>query len=145
MDRFWAKIEKTPLCWEWTASKDHDGYGKLRLRGKSEKAHRVSWTLEHGDIPAGMCVLHRCDNRKCVRPSHLFLGTQADNIADCTAKGRTLRGERGPHAILKEAEVIQIRALYQDGGFSFATLGKRFSVARETIAAVMSRRSWRHV
>jgi len=71
------------------------GYGQIRdEQGSYATAHRISWRLHNGDIPAGMCVLHKCDNPRCVRPEHLFLGTQADNIADKVRKGRQARGER---------------------------------------------------
>jgi hypothetical protein len=71
---------------------DTKGYGELMMRGKEVRAHRAAWSFENGPIPPGMHVLHRCDNPKCVRPDHLFLGTNADNMADKTRKGRTPSG-----------------------------------------------------
>lgn len=73
-------------CWEWR--KHTDRYGIIRVAGKSKKAHRVSWEAFNGPIPDGLNVLHKCDNTRCINPDHLFLGTQADNVADCKAKGR---------------------------------------------------------
>lgn len=87
-DRFWAKVDRGGECWRWTAGCDSSGYGSLRVEHAKISAHRLSWQLHHGPIPPGQNVLHRCDNPRCVRPSHLFLGTQADNIADMLAKGR---------------------------------------------------------
>lgn len=85
---FWDCVAKTELCWIWTASKNSDGYGGLKLDGKSKKAHRVSWEMHNGPIPPGMHVLHRCDNPPCVRPDHLFLGTHKKNMEDRELKKR---------------------------------------------------------
>jgi hypothetical protein len=94
-DRFWERVEKADGCWNWTGCV-RKGYGSLG-RGPhgtgSISTHVFSWTLHFG-APNGLCVLHRCDNRRCVRPDHLFLGTLADNIADMVSKGRQARGER---------------------------------------------------
>lgn len=90
-DRFWEKVHKTESCWLWTASvKDGFPYGQIGHPGTRtpRRAHRVSWELHNGPIPAGLFVLHKCDNPRCVRPDHLFLGTQSDNLKDAYSKGR---------------------------------------------------------
>lgn len=87
-DRFWAKVQKTKTCWLWTGSTYKSGHGQIWNGKKLERAHRVSWRLKHGKIPKGMKVCHHCDVPGCVRPSHLFLGTQKDNMEDAARKGR---------------------------------------------------------
>lgn len=92
-DRFWKMVEKREPdgCWEWQGNVLSDGYGSIRMpgaQGQPVKAHRYSWELHHGPIPEGVLVLHRCDNQRCVRPDHLFLGSQSDNMQDMHNKRR---------------------------------------------------------
>jgi hypothetical protein len=92
-ERFWAKARIGDDCWEWQSGQNGNGYGCFGMDGKTFRAHRVAWLFTNGPIPKGegyhgTCVLHRCDNRLCVKPSHLFLGTPLDNVRDCMAKGR---------------------------------------------------------
>ncbi len=86
--RFWQKVQKGDGCWEWQGSRNKLGYGITSLRGRAIRAHRVSWEIVNGPIPDGLLVCHRCDNPACVRPDHLFLGTQIDNLRDMRTKGR---------------------------------------------------------
>ena len=102
-DRFWRSVNKggggAERCWNWTASVNTYGYGQIRdEKGTYQSAHRISWRLHNGGIPDGLQVLHRCDNTRCVRPDHLFLGTQLDNIHDRDQKGRHRNGATGPLA-----------------------------------------------
>lgn len=113
---FWAKVHKTPGCWEWRASISNKGYGQFWDGQRLVLTHRYSWTMAHGD-PGEMWVLHRCDNPPCVRPDHLFLGDVNANVADMMQKGRhvTLRGEAAPNARLSDADVADIRRRHVRG------------------------------
>lgn len=96
-ERFWTFVRQSVGCWEWQGTRQNQGYGLIteRADGKmvARTTHRVSWELHYGSIPKGLMVLHRCDNRKCVRPDHLYLGTASDNAHDMWA---TRRGDRDP-------------------------------------------------
>ena len=92
-ERFWCKVTRAIGCWTWAGSKTRQGYGCIGSGGKYApvvKAHRVSWELNRGPIPQGLCVLHHCDNPSCVNPNHLFLGTVRDNWNDAITKGRAV-------------------------------------------------------
>lgn len=136
--RFWLKVAKSDGCWLWTASLDISGYGLIRRgsRGtKTEKAHRVSWELTNGPIPAGLLVLHRCDVRACVRPDHLFLGTNQDNTQDANDKGRLVKGERSPHVKLMDADVIAVRRLLASG-LKQRDVGARFGISQHLVSLI---------
>lgn len=94
--RFWAKVRKTDDCWEWTASTNGNGYGKIKADGQTRRAHRVSWELTNGPIPEGMDLDHRCGNRACVNPAHLRVTTRSQNIQHRTVNQRNnTSGVRG--------------------------------------------------
>lgn len=143
LERFEAKFTKSDGCWEWNASITRIGYGRFRVAGETQLAHRVAYQLYIGEITTGMCVCHRCDNRKCVNPAHLFLGFQADNVHDCEDKGRGVHpsGENHYFSRLTEEQVIEIRARYSDGE-KIAEIAKEFGMAHSTIYEIVRRRKW---
>jgi hypothetical protein len=120
------------------------GYGNVGVWGKTMKTHRLSYFLVYGDIPDGMWVLHHCDNPRCVRPSHLFLGDNSANIADMVAKRRQSYGSQRPEAKLNDRKVGIIRSLYENGQTQ-DQIAKRFGVASATIGTIVRREAWKHV
>ena len=146
MERFETKVKQTDGCWEWTASKTHDGYGKFGLAGRMQGAHRIAYELYVGTIPEGLCVLHRCDNPGCCRPDHLFLGTKTDNARDCINKGRGADRSGGKHGMAKltEAQVLSIRAKHNEGARNI-DIAEEYGVSQNHISNVVLRRRWAHI
>jgi hypothetical protein len=144
-ERFWVKADRSggpDACWAWTRHQSKSrGYGRFRLDGKSEEAHRVAWRLTYGPIPDGLCVLHRCDNRPCVNPKHLFLGTIADNQADMVAKGRSPRGERQGRSKLTAEQVHAIRRALADG-VTQKELARQYGCSPSNIGLIRHGTNW---
>lgn len=131
-------------CWLWTGRRTARGYGVLTVRGRKVKAHRLAYRLHHGAIPNGLNVLHKCDNPICVNPTHLFLGTHADNVLDMMQKGRISRGEDRPAAKLTEEIVRYARRVYRAGHPEFGArpLARRFGVSQPCMQNAISGRTW---
>lgn len=142
-ERFWEHVDKTDNCWIWTGSINDSGYGMLTVRSKPDRAHRISWRLHNGDIPEGLILCHSCDNRRCVNPDHLFLGTDADNMRDKVNKKRHHWGESTPSSKLTVSDVVNIRRIYSLGGVSQKALSERFGVSQPAIQGIISGRLWR--
>ncbi len=159
IERFWAKVRpEAEGCWMWTAAKNWSGYGTFGLScsRKTIMAHRYSWELHYGPLPKdtakyvhGTCVLHKCDTPACVRPDHLFLGTQQENIADRHTKQRDARGSRaGGAPVLTEEQIREIRALpvrlgsKWSEGLDRKEVGARYGVSGDTIYRIVTRRAW---
>lgn len=146
-ERLWRKVSKAAPsgCWEWQGSKDKKGYGRININKRPVLTHRFAWELENGPIPDGKDVLHSCDNPCCVNPSHLFLGTNDDNIADKVDKGRQERGSGHHRAKLTENQVIEIRRRYALGNISHSQLAAEYGVCRMAVTDIISRRNWAHI
>ena len=147
-DRFWARVKKGRKCWEWQGRCENDGYARIKRKGGGKQVfvHRLSWELANGSIPIGLSVLHKCDNRKCVRPSHLFLGTNTDNMQDMLKKGRAnkARGERHGNAKLVEGDVRRIRKLY-GAGTTLREIAVEYGVTEMSVSRIVRRLRWAHV
>jgi hypothetical protein len=143
VDRFWEKVDvsfKTG-CWEWTGFRGRTGYGRVRFNGRTQSAHRVSYELTWGPIPVGLSVLHSCDNRACVRPDHLSLGTQGDNMRDMFAKGRRTWNETRTNSRKMPAEQVRaLRYAYRQGGRTVVQLAKDFGLCVRYASAIIHRR-----
>ncbi len=140
--RFFKHVRKTKKCWVWIGSR-MNGYGFVWLRKKAIKSHRISWALTHGKFPT-LCVLHTCDNRACVNPHHLFLGTRADNNRDKMLKGRCnpRRGEAHPMAKLTLKDVEKIRKSYIPRLISQRMLAKIYGVSQPAIGMILRNEHW---
>lgn len=145
-ERFWTYVDVwgDDACWEWLGGRwGQMHYGRFKYRGATYSAHRVAWQLTHGQIPDGLFVLHRCDNPPCVNPSHLFLGTQKDNLVDRDRKGRSVyhRGAANSAAKLSESAVAEIRAQYKAGRLQ-RDIAKDFGTTQTNVSWIVRGLTW---
>lgn len=170
-ERFWSKVNRTDTCWLWTACVDKDGYGMIRVDRKNKRAHRLAYELTIGPIPDGMVVCHRCDTPTCVRPGHLFLGTDRDNMDDCISKGRTKlmgasgdanglrkhpdrnphhinpelsRGENNGNAKITQQQADEIRNRYASGGVTQKEIGTEYNISPSQVRNIVHGKSWNY-
>jgi hypothetical protein len=155
--QFWSRVRRTPdECWDWQGSGTGIGYGVFSVGGRQVNSHRVAASLTLEDFSPEKFVLHRCDNPRCVRPSHLFTGTQKENFEDAVAKGRAFfkserqrehvrlfSGELNPNAKLTLEMANEIRRRYAAGGVTQAALGVEFGVRQTTISTIVRGKKWR--
>lgn len=140
---FWDQLVRTDSgCLVWPHATTDSGYGQLTWAGRRWLAHRLAWAFVHGE-PA-LPVLHSCDNPPCCEPTHLHLGTRADNSGEMVERGRSLKGERQPNAKLTEAAVVELRRDHA-AGTSLSTLAARYRMSISGVHGVVQRRSWKHV
>lgn len=150
--RFWTKVNRsgsTPAhrpelgpCWVWTAGTFRSGYGQFGVGGRNGhkvSAHRLSWEMDRGPIPEGLCCLHHCDNPACVNPRHLFLGSKSDNNIDKVSKDREPRGEAHRQSKLRAADVHQIRAIEN---VSQSTIARQFNISQTQVSRIRRGTNW---
>ena len=154
IERFWKHVEKTDdaSCWNYTGYILNSGYGHFVIGKKRIRAHRLSWLINNGEIPEGMLICHTCDNRKCVNPKHLFIGTNKDNALDREEKGRGAHnntkpqyGEKNGLSKLTRFKVDEILELYKESGCTQQALADEFNVSRSTISHITTGRIWKEV
>lgn len=146
IERFWKYVDKSPgqgpngECWGWKGTLNHRGYGQLCLTvskwtTRQLLTHRLSYAIANGYDPDGLLILHSCDYRRCVNPSHLFKGTAKDNTQDMISKGRVATGMDVGGAKLSDKDVKEIRMLISDGMMQ-REIADKFSVCRQTITLI---------
>lgn len=133
-ERLLEKIERKETgCWEWTAGMRSDGYGLIWFEGKAQRAHRISYQTFKGPLKRTDVLCHKCDNRKCVNPDHIFIGTRADNVRDAASKDRMPYGNNHWNAVLSDAQIAMIRSIE---GVTHTEIARQFGVAQSTISRI---------
>lgn len=151
-ERFWEKVMKDSDCWNWIASCRPNGYGQFGIGGKNYSAPRISWELVYGKIPEGMQILHCCDNRKCVKPTHLFLGIPKDNVRDMRHKHR--ENNTGPKIDISKSYVIggrrtklsweDVNEIRRLGRLKSARkIAKIYNLSSQHVGDILANRKWK--
>lgn len=160
-ERFWSKIKigSPDECWEWMGGLFTKGYGCFRVGGMVKQSHRFSWEIHFGTIPQNKLVCHTCDNRRCVNPNHLFIGTNQDNMSDMVRKGRSAKGkshglylhpdkraigQKHGRAKLSDIDIIHIRYQHELGAPNIE-LSKQYNIDSSVISEIINRKIWRHI
>lgn len=157
MKRFFDKIDKSDSCWNWSGAirSKRTGYGAFKYLGKVVDAHRVSWMIHFGDIPDGLLVCHKCDNRRCVNPAHLFLGTNSDNSIDAFNKGRVSvpdgkrfrNGHRPSNSVIDDDLCAKIKSaiVNRPQGKTLSDIAEEFNVKYQAVRDISSNRTYRSI
>lgn len=145
--RFFSKVDirGENECWIWLGFIQVNGYGQVSYKGKPSKTHRISWLVHNGEIPEGMHVLHRCDNKKCINPKCLWLGTQQENVEDMLNKNRGYvpKGDKHGRSKLVLKEVIEIKEKYNTGKYTYNNLSKEYNVSAVQIFRIVKNEQWK--
>lgn len=148
---FWESVRSGPKCWEWQGTKTHK-YGRFYIGRRMFRAHRVSWVIHYGPIPRGLLVCHSCDNRPCVRPDHLFIGTAQDNTDDCVQKGRFYSprikdyAHADRHGQAKLTSETAVAAFNEVAlGASLVDTARKYGVTKNVIESLVRGLTWRSV
>ena len=144
-DNLWAKVKKGPKhdCWPWQGRVGDSGYPLVWINNVQFTATRIAYLDYYGKQPGDLLVCHTCDNRRCMNPHHLFLGTHHDNMVDCHEKGRRCRGTRHHRAKLTEAQVLEI--LEHEGKMRWIDIARKYGVSKASIGAILKGRNWSYL
>lgn len=147
LERIMQKTDSSGECWLWQGNFYNNGYGRISYQNRQRLVHRLMYALEVGQIPSGKVVMHQCDNKACVNPKHLALGSQADNLLDMHRKGRWYADRRGSHngrSKITEDQVREIRDL-RIKGLTCPQISMALKIPLGTVESVASNRTWKHV
>ena len=147
--RFDSQVRVSGDCWEWMGARQPFGYGAFGADNRNYSTHRWQWERFNGPIPKGQMVMHTCDNPPCVNPAHLTIGTQRDNMLDKMSKGRhrwvSYKGEAHGRALVTETDVLEMRRLHAEEGWSGLRLATRYGLSRTATYHILRRINWRHI
>lgn len=147
-ERFWSNVDQksSDECWPWKLAPTSGGYGRMKIRGKMISSHRLSWSIAYGPIPEGRYICHRCDNKICCNPHHLYCGTPKSNAEDARIRGRLVApcGERNGMHKLTNAQALEIRRM-NPMSKDFEEIGKRYGVSRGTIENIVYKSHWKSI